>query len=318
MLAEDFSSKQYPRDGFGHALLELAEKNPRVVALTAGVSESVRTHWFAEKFPDRFFQMGIAEQNMIGAAVGLSLTGFIPYASSFGSFMPSRSFDQIRVSMCYNKVKVNLVSTHCGLNTGEDGASAQMMEDFSMMRALPNMTVIAPCDYLETKKAVIAAANYPESVYIRVGREKTPVITTESTPFKIGKAEIFREGKDVTIMACGLMVFEAIKAAKELEKQNISAEIINLHTIKPIDSEAIIKSAKKTGAVVTAEEHQIYGGMGSAIAEVLSQNYPVPMKMVAMNDVFGVSGRMDELFKAYNLDSSAIVRQALAIMKLKK
>ena len=313
MLASDFSNKQYPRDGFGHALLELGEKNKEVVVLTAGVSESVRTHWFAEKYPERFFQMGIAEQNMIGAAAGLSLVGKIPYASSFGSFMPARSFDQIRVSVCYNEANVKLVSTHCGLNTGEDGASAQMMEDISMMRALPFMSVIAPCDYLETKKAVIAAADYPQSVYIRVGREKSPVITTESTPFKIGKAEVFREGKDVTIVACGLMVLEALKAADELAKENIKAEVINLHTIKPIDEKTIISSAKKTGAVVTAEEHQIYGGMGSAVAEVLAKNYPVPMRMVAMNDTFGSSGKNDELFRVYGLDARAIVRQVLSI-----
>lgn len=315
MLASDFSNKQYPRDGFGHALLELGQNNPKVVVLTAGVSESVRTHWFAEKFPERFFQMGIAEQNMVGAAAGLSLTGFIPFASSFGSFMPSRSFDQIRVSVCYNEANVKLVSTHCGLNTGEDGATAQMMEDISMMRALPHMSVISPCDYLETKKAVIAAADYPGAVYIRVGREKTPIITTDSTPFKIGKAEVFREGKDVTIIASGLMVIEALKAADELMKQNIKAEVINLHTIKPIDSKAIISSAKKTGAVVTAEEHQILGGVGSAVAEVLSRNRPTPMRLVGMNDTFGVSGKMDELFKAYGLDASAITKNALSVIK---
>ncbi len=317
MLAKDFSNKQYARDGFGHALLELAEKNPNVVALTAGVSESVRTHWFAEKYPERFFQMGIAEQNMIGVACGLALTGKIPFASSFGSFMPARSIDQIRVSVCYSQANVKLVSTHCGVTTGDDGASAQMMEDIAMMRSLPHMTVIAPCDYLETKKAVIAAAMHPGAVYIRVGRDKIPTITTESTRFKIGNAEVLREGSDVTIIACGLMVYEALMAAEELASQNISAEVINLHTLKPIDSSTLLSSVKKTGCAVTAEEHQIFGGMGSAVAETLALHHPTPIEMVAMPDQFGGSGKADELLKAYKMYSATIVAKALVAIKRK-
>ncbi|OGY42360.1 MAG: transketolase [Candidatus Buchananbacteria bacterium RBG_13_36_9] len=295
------------RDGFGEALLELGKNNKDVVVVSADLAESTRCLDFGKKYPQRFVEVGVAEQNMAGVAAGLALEGLIPFMCSFAVFSPGRNWEQIRISICYNKANVKLVSSHAGLNVGEDGATHQGLEDIALMRVLPNMVVIAPCDYLETKKAVMAVVKYKGQVYIRYGREKTPVITSKQSKFQIGKAEILRQGKDVTIVACGPMVYEALMAAEELAKQKISAEVINCHTIKPIDKATIIKSAKKTKKVITIEEHQVNGGLGSAVAEVLSQNYPVPIKILGMPDKFGESGSSNLLLAKYNLNSEGII-----------
>lgn len=309
--------KKAPRDGFGEGLLTLGETMLNVVGLTAGVVESVRMDEFAKRFPDRFFNVGIAEQNMACIASGLSLSGKIPFAATFGSFM-ARAMDHIRVSIAYGNLSVKLCATHCGLNVGPDGATAQMLEDLAMFRVLPNFTVIVPADFYEAKKSTIGAAFIKGPVYIRVGREKTPVMTTEDTKFEIGKAELFNEGKDVTIIACGPIVYNSLLAAKELEKENISVRVINNHTIKPIDVNTIVRTAKDTGAIVTVEEHQINGGLGSAVSEVLAQNYPVPVKFVAVNDVFAESGSSAELMKAYGLTSQDIANAVREVLKRKK
>jgi transketolase len=295
------------RDGFGEALLELGKKDKNVVVVSADLAESTRCLDFSKKYPSRFFEVGVAEQNMAGVGAGLALEGLTPFICSFAVFSPGRNWEQIRVSICYNKANVKIVSSHAGLNVGEDGATHQALEDIALMRVLPNMTVIAPCDFEETKKAVLAAAKMKGPVYIRYGREKTPVIPGKSK-FQIGNADILRQGKDVTIIACGTMVVEALTAAEELAKQKISVEVINCHTIKPIDKATIIKSAKKTGKVITVEEHQVNGGLGSAVAEVLSQNYPVSMRIIGMPDKFGESGTAKQLWDKYGLNSKSIIK----------
>jgi len=294
------------RDGFGEALLELGKNNKSVVVVSADLAESLRLLDFAKKYPQRFIEVGVAEQNMAGVGAGLALEGLIPFICSFAVFSPGRNWEQIRVSVCYNHANVKIVSSHAGLNVGEDGATHQALEDIALMRVLPNMTVIAPCDYEETKKAVLAAAKIKGPVYIRFGREKIPVISGKPK-FQIGRADILRQGKEATIIACGPMVSEALIAAEELAKQKISAEVINCHTIKPIDQTTIIKSAKKTKKVITIEEHQVNGGLGSAVAEVLSQNYPVPIKIIGMPDKFGESGTAKQLLNKYNLTAKRIV-----------
>lgn len=294
------------RDGFGKGVVEVGAKNRHVVVLTADLAESTRAMWFAEKFPERFFDVGVAEQNLAGIAAGLALSGKIPFMASYGVFSPGRNFDQIRVSICYSQANVKIVASHCGLTVGPDGASHQALEDIAMMRVLPNMTVIQPCDWIEAKKATIAAAKLKGPVYLRLGREKSPVITTNRSPFTIGKAEVLREGKDVTVIASGRMVYEALLAARELEKK-IDVEVINLHTIKPIDAPTILRSVKKTKCVVTAEEHQIMGGVGSAVAEVLTSRFPAPQEFVGMRDSFGESGTPDELLEKYGMTAKHIV-----------
>jgi len=302
------------RDGFGEALLELGRKNKDVVVVSADLAESTRCLDFSKKFPERFIEVGVAEQNMAGVAAGLALEGKIPFICSFGVFSPARNWDQIRISICYNKVNVKIIGAHAGLNVGEDGATHQALEDIAITRVLPNMTVIAPCDYEESKKAVWAAAKFEGPIYIRFGREKSPVMTLPKTKFQIGKAEVFKEGDDITIIACGPMVYEALLAAKELKKEKIQAEVINCHTIKPIDTKTIIHSAKKTNRVVTIEEHQVNGGLGSAVAEVLSQNYPVPMKIIGMPDKFGESGTGKQLLDKYGLNSKHIVNEVKSLI----
>ncbi len=301
------------RDGFGEALLELGKKNNDVVAVSADLAESTRCLDFGKKYPQRFIEVGVAEQNMMGVAAGLALEGKIPFACSFAVFSPGTNWAQIRLSVCYNKANVKIIGAHAGLNVGEDGATHQALEDLALMRVLPNMTVIAPCDFEETKKATLAATKFKGPIYIRFGREKSRVITNSKTPFLIGKANILRQGKDVTIIACGAMVGEALLAAEELAKQKISTEVINCHTIKPIDKKTILKSVKKTKRVVSIEEHQVNGGLGSAVAEVLSQNYPVPMKILGMSDKFGESGTARQLLDKYDLNASGIIK---AVKKL--
>ncbi|PIV64061.1 MAG: transketolase [bacterium (Candidatus Ratteibacteria) CG_4_10_14_3_um_filter_41_18] len=305
------------RDGYGEALLRLGRENPRVVVLTADLGESTRSHWFKKEFPERFFQMGVAEADMVGTAAGLALSGKIPFMGSFGVFVTGRVWDQLRVSVAYNNANVKIGSTHCGITVGEDGATHQAIEDIALMRVLPGFTVIVPADNIQAIKATIAAAKIYGPVYLRLGRASLPVVTKENAEFNIGKAEILKEGKDLTIIACGVMVCQSSEAASILEKEGISVRLINLHTIKPIDEEAIIKAAKETGAILTAEEHQVMGGMGSAVAEVVMENCPVPMKRIGILDRFGQSGKPEELMREYGLTAENIVKEAKNLLKRK-
>ncbi|MDP2642499.1 MAG: transketolase family protein [Candidatus Peregrinibacteria bacterium] len=306
------------RQGWADALVELGEKNPNVAVFDADLSKSTLTNLFKDKFPTRSFNVGIAEQNMVNMAGGFSLMGFVPFCATYGVFMSGRAWEQIRNTVCMNKLNVKFGGAHGGLSVGPDGASHQALEEIAVMRCLPNMTVIVPADYNEAKKATLAAAEIVGPVYLRFGREKLPVISAENTEFIVGKAKIMQEGTDVTIVACGAMVAEALEAADTLKEQGISAEVINLHTIKPIDKDALIASAKKTGAVVTAEEHQIMGGLGSAVSEVLSANFSVPMGFVGVDNTFGESGTPEELMKKYGCKSANIVERVLEVLKRKK
>lgn len=306
------------RDGFGKGLLELGKKNKDVVVLSADLTDSTRAGWFKKEYPDRFIGFGVAEQDMFGAAAGLALSGKIPFACTFGVFASGRAWDQIRISIAYMKLNVKIGGTHGGISVGADGATHQALEEITLMRMLPNMSIIVPCDAIEARKATIEAARVDGSIYIRLGRNPAHVITSEKDKFEIGKAVLLREGKDVTIFACGHMVYEALCARDILEKEGISARVINLHTPKPIDRDIIIKAAKETGAIVTAEEHTIYGGFGSAICEVLAENYPVIVKMVGIKDSFGESGEPDELFRHFGITRDDIVKQAKEAIKAKK
>jgi len=306
------------RFGYGDGLLKLGEMDERVVVLGADLSSSLRVDLFRDTYPDRFIQTGIAEQDMMCLAAGLSLAGKIPFVSTYGVFCTGRAWDQLRTTVAYGNLNVKVGSGHGGISVGADGATHQALEDIAITRVIPGVTVIVPCDYHETVKATIAAAQIEGPVVIRFGREKVPVITTPETPFKVGKAEIYREGEDVTVVACGVMVYEALIAAELLAQEGISAQVINCHTVKPIDKETLIKAAQKTKAVVTAEEHQVMGGFGSAVAEVLSQNAPVPMRFVGVQDTFGQSGDPDVLMKAYGLKAENIVQAAKEVIKIKR
>ncbi len=306
------------RDGFGKGLIELGKKDERVVALCADLTDSTRAGWFKKEFPDRFYGLGVAEQDMFGTAAGLSLMGKIPFVCTFGVFASGRAWDQRRISIAYMNLNVKIIGTHGGISVGADGATHQALEEISLMRVLPNMTVLVPADAIEARKATLASAGLPGPVYIRLGRNPAPVVTKEDDPFEIGKANVLRNGRDLTIFACGHMVYESILACDMLEKENISSGLVNLHTPKPIDREIIIKAAEKTGAIVTAEEHAIFGGFGSAIAEVVVQEYPVPVKMVGIRDVFGVSGKPDELFEYFMIKAKDIASAAKEVLKMKK
>ena len=309
---------QENRDGFGKGLVALGERNPRVVVLCADLSKSTRANLFRDKFPDRFFQFGVAEQNMMAAAAGMSLVGLIPFVCTYGVFATGRCFDQLRVNVAYSNCNVKIEGAHSGVLVGPDGATHQALEDIALSRVLPNLIVIEPCDAIEARKATLAMAEISGPVYIRLAREKIPVITAEDSPFSVGKANTLRQGKDAAVMACGPEVGEALGAAEVLEKEGIEVEVINLHTIKPLDKEAIISAARKTGAVVTAEVHQVAGGMGSAVAEVLAQNCPVPMEMVGVKDRFGESGRPWELMEKFGLTSKEIAAAIRRTLKRKK
>ena len=294
------------RDGYGKALLKLIGDGKPVVALDADVAKSTRTVWVRDQYPEHFLDMGIAEQDMVGTASGLALGGIIPFASTYGVFLAGRAWDQIRTTVCYNNLNVKLAGAHAGISVGPDGATHQALEDVALMRVLPNMTVVVPCDAVETEKATLALAEREGSCYIRFGREAVPVITDEDSPFEIGKANVLRDGKDAVLFANGAMVYEGLEAAKQLAGEGIDLMVINLHTVKPLDQEAVLAAARKTGRVITAEEHQAAGGMGSAVAECLAQHYPVPMRILGMQDGFGESGAPDELMKRYGLSSDAI------------
>tara|TARA_Y100000310_G_scaffold275909_1_gene292700 strand:+ start:11102 stop:12079 length:978 start_codon:yes stop_codon:yes gene_type:complete len=297
------------RDGFGNALTKLGE-DKRIVVLDADLSESTRSKKFKDLYPDRFFNIGISEQDMIGTAAGLAISGKIPFACTFAVFATGRVYDQIRVSVAYSNANVKIIGTHAGLLTGEDGASHQALEDVALMRALPNMTIIQPADALETEKAVKAIIKHEGPVYLRLGRAKIPTITSENQEFEIGKGTILKEGSDITIIASGIMVHKALEAAELLEQENIKAKVINIHTLKPIDKELIINSAKQTKAIITVEDHSVIGGLGSAVAEVLSENHPTKLKRIGMQDKFGESGDSNELYKKYNMDIEDIVKAA--------
>lgn len=305
------------RDGYGKGLVRLGEQNPNVVVLCADLAESTRSQEFAEKFPERFIEVGVAEQNMAIVAAGMALAGKIPFISSYAVFSPGRNLEQIRTNICINNVPVKIAGHHAGTSVGPDGATHQALEDIALMRTLPRMVVVVPCDAIESEKATMAIAANGSPSYIRLGREKSPVDTDEKTPFELGKANMMREGKDVAIIACGIMVHEALAAADALQKEGINAMVINNHTIKPMDEKAIIAAAKTCGAVVTAEEHQIAGGMGSAVAEVLAKNHPVPMEFVGMQDRFGESGTPAELMQAFGLTSDGIIAAVKKILARK-
>lgn len=294
------------RDGYGKALLKLIGNGKPVVALDADVAKSTRTVWVRDQYPEHFLDMGIAEQDMVGTASGLALGGMIPFASTYGVFLAGRAWDQIRTTVCYNNLNVKLAGAHAGISVGPDGATHQALEDVALMRVLPNMTVVVPCDTVETEKATLALAEREGPCYIRFGREAVPVITDEDSPFEIGKANVLRDGKDAVLFANGAMVYEGLEAAKQLAGEGIDLMVVNLHTVKPLDQEAVLTAARKTGRVITAEEHQAAGGMGSAVAECLAQNYPVPMRILGMQDGFGESGAPDELMKRYGFSSDAI------------
>ncbi len=306
------------RDGYGEAIVELGAENPQVVVLDADLATGTRSQWFDAKYPDRFFDMGIAEQDMLGTAAGLSLAGKIPFVSTYGVFLAGRAWDQIRTTICYGNLNVKIAGAHGGISVGPDGATHQALEEFALMRVLPNMTLVVPCDAEETKKATKAAAAMVGPVYLRFGREAVPVITDAKTPFEIGKAQTFREGKDLTIFANGIMVNQALIAAEEMAKEGIDAKVVNLHTLKPLDEEAILKAARETGAVVTAEEHQILCGMGGAVAEVLVKHHLVPVEMVGIQDTFGESGTWEELMENYNVTWKDIVEASKKVLGRKK
>jgi transketolase len=307
------------RDAYGKILAELGQENPNIVVLDADLSVSTKTAGFAKAFPERFFNMGIAEQDMIGTAAGLAAAGKIAFASTFAVFGSGRAWDQVRMSAAYTRLNVKIVVTHAGITTGEDGASHQANEDIAIMRALPNMTVLVPADAVETENAIRAAVAYYGPMYIRLSRPKTPVIYENGDyGFAIGKGVMLRKGSDLTLIACGTMVSAALEAAKILEGEKLNARVVNLHTIKPLDRELIIQCARETRALVTAEEHSIIGGLGGAVAEVLCENIPTPLARVGLNDLFGESGKPEELLLKYGLTAQEIARAAREVVKKKK
>jgi transketolase len=305
------------RDGFGEALLELGKKNQNIVVVSADLAESTRVQWFAKKFPQRFIEVGVAEQNAMGVAAGLALGGLTPFVASFAVFSPGRNWDQLRISVCYSKTNVKIASTHIGLAVGADGASHQALEDLTITRCLPNLTIITPVDYLEAKKATMAATKIIGPVYLRLSRQNSPLLTTKNSTFQVGRANILHSGKDITLVGCGPILAEALLAAEDLKTKNVSLEIINCHTAKPLDDKTILRSVKKTGRLITLEDHQVMGGLGSAVVEMLAENYPVPTKMLGVHDSFGESGTIAELWDKYGLDRYHIAKAALQLM-LKK
>lgn len=310
------SGKKATRDGFGAGLLEVGRTNSDVLALTADLLGSLKMDDFKKEFPERFFQMGIAEANMMGVAAGMATVGKIPYTGTFANFSTGRVYDQIRQSIAYSHKNVKICASHAGLTLGEDGATHQILEDIGMMRMLPGMSVVVPCDAHQTKLATIAIADHYGPVYLRFGRPAWPVFT-ENIPFELGKAQILNEGSDLTIIATGHLVWFGVEAVKLLAAEGISCDLINVHTIKPLDTETILNSVSKTRCLVTAEEHQIYGGLGDMIAGLLSRNEPAPQEYVAVNDSFGESGKPDELLTKYGLSIDSIVRSAHRVLKRK-
>jgi transketolase len=309
--------KKDTRSGFGEGLSELGKNNSEVIALCADLTGSLKMDAFQKENPDRFFQVGIAEANMMGLAAGMATAGKIPFTGTFANFSTGRVYDQIRQSIAYSNKNVKICASHAGLTLGEDGATHQILEDIGMMKMLPNMTVIVPADFNQTKQATIAIAQHLGPVYLRFGRPAVPIFVKPDAKFTIGKADVLTEGKDVTIIACGHLVWKSIEAAKELAAQGISAEVINMHTIKPLDEATVLTSVAKTKCVVTAEEHMINGGLGDSIAQVLTRNIPYPQEYVGVNDTFGESGTPDELMVKYGIDTPDVVKAALKVLKRK-
>ena len=305
------------RSGFGDGLTELGKTNPNVVALCADLIGSLKMNEFKENHPDRFFQVGIAEANMMGIAAGLTIGGKIPFTGTFANFSTGRVYDQIRQSIAYSDKNVKICASHAGLTLGEDGATHQILEDIGLMKMLPGMTVINTCDYNQTKAATIAIADHKGPVYLRFGRPKVPVFMPTDQPFEIGKAVLLNEGTDVTIVATGHLVWESLQAAEKLETKGISVEVINIHTIKPLDEESILKSISKTGCIVTAEEHNKFGGLGESVARCLAENNPIPQEFVAVNDTFGESATPSQLMEKYNINDESVVNAVMKVLKRK-
>ena len=315
MAKYEYTEMKDTRSGFGDGLLEAGKRNKDVVALCADLTGSLKMNAFKDAFPDRFIQAGIAEANMMGVAAGLTIGGKIPFTGTFANFSTGRVYDQIRQSIAYSGKNVKIAASHAGLTLGEDGATHQILEDIGLMKMLPGMVVINACDYEQTKAATIAIAEFDGPVYLRFGRPKWPVFTPPNQKFEIGKAVTFHEGNDVTVIATGHCVWESLKAAEELEAGGLSVEVINIHTIKPLDNDAILKSVAKTGRVVTAEEHQMNGGLGDSVAQLLARNNPKPIEFVAVDDSFGESGKPEELFEKYGLGKSSIVAAVKRVVK---
>lgn len=305
------------RDGYGKGLVVAGEKDSRVVVLCADLAESTRSQWFRDKFPERYIELGVAEQNMATVAAGLANYGKIPFISSYAAFSPGRNNEQIRTTIALNNVPVKIAGAHAGVSVGPDGATHQALEDVALMSAIPRMTVLVPCDAVEAEKATIAAAEHPGPVYLRFGREKSPVFTTAETPFAIGKAVLLREGVHAAIIVCGILVYRALMAAEELAKEGIEVAVLNSPSVKPLDADAILKTARETGAVVTVEEHQVHGGLGGAVAELLARACPVPMEFVGVQDRFGESGEPDELIEHFGMGTTAIVAAIRLVMTRK-
>ena len=329
-IFEEDIEKVATRQGYGEGLVEAGRRDERVVAMCADLTESTRTDLFKKEFPDRFIEVGVAEQALATLAAGMANYGKIPFIASYAAFSPGRNWEQIRTTIALNNVPVKIAGAHAGLTVGPDGATHQMLEDITLMRAMPNMVVIAPCDAIEAKKATLEAAFNGKPTYIRFAREKTPVFTSEETPFEIGKVEVYWDSlsqitnhksqitkRRAAIIACGPLVYEALLAAKELGESGIETEVINCHTIKPIDEDTIIEAAKKCGAVVTVEEHQVNGGLGGAVAEVLAKHYPVPMEFIGMPDHFGESGEPDELLEKWGMKSKHIIEAVKKVVERK-
>ena len=309
------SESKDTRSGFGQGLLEARQSNEHVVGLCADLTGSLKMNAFQDAFPNRFFQVGIAEANMMGVAAGMTIGGKIPFTGTFANFSTGRVYDQIRQSIAYSDKNVKICASHAGLTLGEDGATHQILEDIGMMKMLPNMTVVVPCDYNQTRQATLAVANHHGPVYLRFGRPKVPVFVEPNAPFEIGKAQVLKSGDHLSIMACGHLVWEAIQAAMELEKDGVHAEVINIHTIKPLDVDTIVESAKRTGAVLVAEEHQLAGGLGESVAQTLAQHHPTPMAFVAVNDSFGESGTPSQLMEKYGLNAGNIVMKSKELLR---
>lgn len=307
----DSKIKQEPtRNGYGLGVVDAASKNPNVVVLCADLTESTRNEEFKEKFPSRFVQMGVHEQLLAALGAGMALAGKIPFITSYAMFCPGRAWEQVRTNICLNGANVKVIGSHAGVSVGPDGATHQAIEDMAIMRVIPNIAVVTPCDAVEARKATAAIANWPGPCYVRFAREKSPVFTTAKTPFQIGKAVTLRDGDDVALIACGPLVYRALQAAESLKKDGISALVINAHTIKPLDEKAILAAAKKCGAVVTVEEHQIAGGLGGAVSEYLSKTLPTPQEFIGVHDRFGESGKPDELIEHFGMGVSHIVAAA--------
>lgn len=305
------------REGFGQGLLELGKRNTEVVALSADVTGSTKVNMFADAFPERFIQTGVAEQNMATVASGLAAEGKVVFAAAFGAFSPGRNWEQIRTTICYNDQPVNMVATHTGLSVGEDGATHQVLEDIALMRSLPNMAVVVPADYEQARTAVAAVARHTHPTYLRLGRANFPTFTTRNTPFELGKAQVLQRGTDLTLIATGTQVYEALMAAHAL-RDRYSVEVINVHTIKPLDAATILRSARKTGRVITVEDHQVIGGLGGAVAEVLCEKAPTPLVRLGVQDAFGESGTVEQLWKKHGIDRAGIIRAVQKMMSRKR